>query len=530
MPPSKSSRTSNGAKRQQKETVVFLHPDLGIGGAERLVVDAAVGLQEQGHRVVIYTSHCDKSHCFEEARDGTLDVRVRAPTWLPASLLGRFHILLAVLRQFYLLLAVSLPSPRALLTPTRRTGSAELLTLSPDVFIVDQLSAGLPLLRWLWPDLRILFYCHFPDQLLAQKETGLLIRLIKKPYRWLFDQTEIWTMQAADRVVVNSEFTRNVAYNTLGKSIASSYEEFAQGWGIIYPCVNSDTPSLSNQRTNGSANKQIHSTAEESSDASSKLLWPPLKVFLSINRFERKKGITLAIRAFANLKQPHQGQSRLVIAGGYDPNLRENSQYHKELVFLCEELGLSNATARTIPTALAVPAAIRVLFLLSVPSSFKSELLFTSNLLIYTPENEHFGIVPVEAMAAGLPVLASNTGGPLESIVEGKTGWLRPVDDISQWSQVMQRVLELDSTSDGQKELSLMGRAGKERATKEFGRNTMSKRFQYEIDEMLQIPRKDFLDWREILQGAGIVAAVIMAATVFALQAWSRRKTQFNVR
>lgn len=48
-----------------------MHPDLGIGGAERLVIDAAVGLQSQGHQVTILTSHCDPSHCFEEARDGT---------------------------------------------------------------------------------------------------------------------------------------------------------------------------------------------------------------------------------------------------------------------------------------------------------------------------------------------------------------------------------------------------------------------------------------------------------------------------
>ncbi len=51
-------------------TVVFFHPDLGIGGAERLIVDAAVGLQEQGSKVTIFTSHCDPNHCFEEARDG----------------------------------------------------------------------------------------------------------------------------------------------------------------------------------------------------------------------------------------------------------------------------------------------------------------------------------------------------------------------------------------------------------------------------------------------------------------------------
>jgi alpha-1,3/alpha-1,6-mannosyltransferase len=51
-------------------TIVFFHPDLGIGGAERLVVDAAVGLQERGHHVVIFTNHCDPSHCFDECRDG----------------------------------------------------------------------------------------------------------------------------------------------------------------------------------------------------------------------------------------------------------------------------------------------------------------------------------------------------------------------------------------------------------------------------------------------------------------------------
>jgi hypothetical protein len=53
-----------------KQCVVFVHPDLGIGGAERLIVDAAVGLQQRGHKVVIFTSHCDPNHCFEEARDG----------------------------------------------------------------------------------------------------------------------------------------------------------------------------------------------------------------------------------------------------------------------------------------------------------------------------------------------------------------------------------------------------------------------------------------------------------------------------
>ena len=57
---------------QDKQHTVFFHPDLGIGGAERLVIDAAVGLQNRGHKVTIFTSYCDPQHCFDEARDGKL--------------------------------------------------------------------------------------------------------------------------------------------------------------------------------------------------------------------------------------------------------------------------------------------------------------------------------------------------------------------------------------------------------------------------------------------------------------------------
>ena len=57
--------------------MAFVHPDLGIGGAERLVVDAAVGLQTLGHKIVVYTSHHDPGHCFEETRNGLLKIKAR---------------------------------------------------------------------------------------------------------------------------------------------------------------------------------------------------------------------------------------------------------------------------------------------------------------------------------------------------------------------------------------------------------------------------------------------------------------------
>ena len=71
-----------------EKRIVFLHPDLGIGGAERLVVDAALALQSRGHMVQFVTNHHDPEHCFEETRNGDLKVTV-VGDWLPRSVFGR---------------------------------------------------------------------------------------------------------------------------------------------------------------------------------------------------------------------------------------------------------------------------------------------------------------------------------------------------------------------------------------------------------------------------------------------------------
>ena len=58
----------------------------------------------------------------------------------------------------------------------------------------------------------------------------------------------------------------------------------------------------------------------------------------------------------------------------------------------------------------------------------KLDLLARCKCVIYNPLNEDFGIVPVEAMASGKPVIVNNTGFP--PILVRKTGFIESIEDL----------------------------------------------------------------------------------------------------
>lgn len=176
---------------------------------------------------------------------------------------------------------------------------------------------------------------------------------------------------------------------------------------------------------------------------------------------------------------------------------------------LAESLKLKTATTKTIVTALNIPDDVDVLFLLSVPSTLKDMLLHSARLLVYTPSNEHFGIVPLEAMLAGTPVLAANTGGPLETVVDGKTGWLRSPDDNQKWTDVMDKVLHQMT----EKEVKEMGQAGIKRVKAEFSDVKMAERFDQLVNEMAGARRKN-LGQIYVFSGIIIILAIILGAAL----------------
>ena len=198
----------------------------------------------------------------------------------------------------------------------------------------------------------------------------------------------------------------------------------------------------------------------------------------------------------------------------------ENVSYHRELEQLAESLKLSHTTMRNIVTALNIPSGIQVLFLLSVPSQMKTMLLNSATLLLYTPSNEHFGIVPLEAMLAGLPVLAVNTGGPLETIVDSETGWLKPSDDVNGWTEILRESLRGEASSN----LRQMGRKGKARVKAEFSERKMAERLNEELESVVESPRKDATELPDVLLALGLLGVIATVAyTLFYRIFQSRR-------
>eukprot|EP00904_Undaria_pinnatifida_P012594 jgi/Undpi1/8465/HiC_scaffold_25.g10932.m1 len=379
-----------------------------------LVVNAAMAALQAGHEVVIYTSHHDKGRCFRDTTgDGALAglIRVRGD-WLPRHLIfGRFTALCAIVRMMWLALCVVLGDtgkPKSGSGGGGGGGSAAGGGVTKRVIFCDGVSAPVPLLRLAGP---VLFYCHFPDKLLVLRRGSTLRRL----YRWPLDALEELTTGMASSVAVNSNFTAGIfreAFPRLGKRFFSdegaSLTKGPEGGDgkngptrsearilrVLYPPTNVETYA---KRGPGDSP-------------------PPGKMgpVVSLNRFERKKNLALAVHALGwALRDMGKAEAvsrglRLIVAGGYDERVSENVEHLQELRACAAKLGLTEL----------------VEFRTNVGDEERSQLLRRACCVLYTPSNEHFGIVPVEAMCSGTPVVAVNSGGPLETVVDGGTGFL----------------------------------------------------------------------------------------------------------
>lgn len=128
------------------------------------------------------------------------------------------------------------------------------------------------------------------------------------------------------------------------------------------------------------------------------------KYFLYAGRIKWTKNVELALLAYAEFlrRHPDSGGWRLILTGGVDEASKE---YYARLQGMAE--GLPGVSFRLGPTRAEL-----------------EDLYDRCYALLYPPLNEDWGIVPIEAMAFGKPVLAVDSGGPRETVVDGATGYL----------------------------------------------------------------------------------------------------------
>jgi glycosyltransferase involved in cell wall biosynthesis len=129
---------------------------------------------------------------------------------------------------------------------------------------------------------------------------------------------------------------------------------------------------------------------------------PRERFFLGAGRIMWEKQIELAIQALRAARESGT-EASMVIAGGVDSKSRPYLQTLREY-------------AEGLPVEFVVD-----------PSDEDLASLYARCMaVVFTAPNEDWGVVPLEAMASGAPVLAVDAGGPRESIIHNVTGWLLP--------------------------------------------------------------------------------------------------------
>lgn len=166
------------------------------------------------------------------------------------------------------------------------------------------------------------------------------------------------------------------------------------------------------------------------------------------------KGVIYSIQAVDIIRRTHPDV--LLIVTDTDDIvdwIRELRGYKEEVLRMIDSLGLKdNVYTQPFPY-------------IELPWVYN----FCDAVVYPTIEEEPFGLVPVEAMACAKPVVVTRSGGMVESVVDGETGYIIPKRDSEALAERLLRILEDPGLAER------LGSNGRERATKQFSRERMAR-------------------------------------------------------
>jgi glycosyltransferase involved in cell wall biosynthesis len=148
------------------------------------------------------------------------------------------------------------------------------------------------------------------------------------------------------------------------------------------------------------------------------------KVILYVGRFDERKGIETLVRAFALLKSHDLQNLKLIIVGGSSENMPDGDE-KKRIEHIVNELGLQESTV----------------FAGRIGHDILPLYYTAADVCVIPSHYEPFGLVAIEAMACGVPVVASNVGGLKFTIIPEETGLLVEPKDVEAFAEGIQRIL-----------------------------------------------------------------------------------------
>lgn len=164
---------------------------------------------------------------------------------------------------------------------------------------------------------------------------------------------------------------------------------------------------------------------------------------LSVGRLVPRKGVDLVIRSLPYLKAAgFEDVELLIVGGGGDSNVMHADPEIRRLMDLAAELGVSEQVTLQGQVSRS-----------EMPGIFRS-----ADAVVCAPWYEPFGIVPLEAMACGVPVVAAAVGGLRDTVVDHVTGLHVPPKDPEAIASALSLLLENPALRDK------LGQAGERRA------------------------------------------------------------------
>ncbi|SED00868.1 glycosyltransferase [Streptomyces melanosporofaciens] len=159
-------------------------------------------------------------------------------------------------------------------------------------------------------------------------------------------------------------------------------------------------------------------------------------LLVQIGRLVPRKGAAVSLAAL-----PLLPDAVLLIVGGPPPGLADHDPEVRRLRALARRAGVSD----------------RVRFTGGLPPEQVPALLRAADLVLCPADYEPFGIVPLEAMSCGTPVVATAVGGQRDTVVDPETGRLVPPGDPAALAEAVAGLLAAPGTA------AACGRAGRRR-------------------------------------------------------------------